>query len=69
VVASVDGIDVLNGSVASRSNACYVLRPHSELKIEGFRKVTLLLHLLPLASPQMLMQRIRITAQFKIQVL
>lgn len=38
VVASVDGIDVLNGSVASRSNACYVLRPHSELKIEGFRK-------------------------------
>lgn len=38
VVASVDGIDVLNGSVASRNNAGYVLHPHSEIKIEGFRK-------------------------------
>ncbi|MEG2060184.1 MAG: hypothetical protein RRZ33_10205, partial [Lachnospiraceae bacterium] len=38
VVASVDGIDVLNGSVASRNNAGYVLHPHSTIQIEGFRK-------------------------------
>ena len=38
VVASVDGIDVLDGSTASRTNSGYVLHPHSELKIEGFRK-------------------------------
>ncbi len=38
VVASVDGIDVLDGSNASRTNSGYVLHPHSELKIEGFRK-------------------------------
>lgn len=38
VVASVDGIDVLNGRAASRSNAGYVLHPHSEITIEGFRK-------------------------------
>ena len=38
VVASVDGIDVLNGSAASRNNAGYVLHPHSTIQIEGFRK-------------------------------
>lgn len=38
VVASVDGIDVLDGSAASRNNAGYVLHPHSEITIEGFRK-------------------------------
>lgn len=38
VVASVDGIDVLNGRAASRSNAGYILSPHRELSIEGFRK-------------------------------
>lgn len=38
IVASVDGLDVLNGSRASRYNAGYVLRPHDTLKIEGFRK-------------------------------
>jgi hypothetical protein len=38
VVASVDGIDVLDGSTASRTNSGYVLHPHSEMKIEGFRK-------------------------------
>ncbi|MEF9994463.1 MAG: hypothetical protein RSA22_08185 [Acinetobacter sp.] len=38
VVVSVDGIDVLDGSTASRTNSGYVLHPHSELKIEGFRK-------------------------------
>ncbi|MFW2178318.1 MULTISPECIES: hypothetical protein [unclassified Moraxella] len=38
VVASVDGLDVLNGSTASRSNTGYVLAPHEDLVIEGFRK-------------------------------
>ena len=38
VVASVDGLDVLNGSAASRRRAGYVLGPNSKLKIEGFRK-------------------------------
>ena len=38
VVASVDGIDVLDNSTASRTNSDYVLHPHSEMKIEGFRK-------------------------------
>lgn len=38
IVASVDGLDVLNGSRASRSNSGYVLRPYSSFAIEGFRK-------------------------------
>lgn len=38
VVASVDGVDVINGSEASRSNAGYILHAHDSLKIEGFRK-------------------------------
>lgn len=38
IVASVDGLDVLDGSAASRSNAGYVLNPQSTLTIEGFRK-------------------------------
>lgn len=38
IVSSVDGIDVLNGSSASRYNAGYVLEPHDTLVIEGFRK-------------------------------
>ena len=38
IVASVDGIDVLDGSSASRSNSGYVLSPHDDLTIEGFRK-------------------------------
>lgn len=38
VVASVDGMDVLNGNIASRNNSGYVLHPHSTLQIEGFRK-------------------------------
>ncbi|WAU74292.1 hypothetical protein [Acinetobacter sp. TR11] len=38
VVASVDGMDVLNGSTASRNNSGYVLHPHSAIQIEGFRK-------------------------------
>ena len=29
---------MLDGSTASRTNSGYVLHPHSELKIEGFRK-------------------------------
>jgi len=38
VVTSVDGLDVINGRSASRSNSGYVLRPQGELIIEGFRK-------------------------------
>jgi hypothetical protein len=38
IVASVDGLDVLDGSLASRSNSGYVLRPYSSFAIEGFRK-------------------------------
>lgn len=38
IVASVDGLDVLNGRTASRQNAGYVLKPYNSLKIQGFRK-------------------------------
>ena len=38
VVASVDGLDVLDGSQASRRNSGYVLKPYSSLNIAGFRK-------------------------------
>lgn len=38
VVASVDGLDVINGQAASRNHHGYVLYPHQSLVIEGFRK-------------------------------
>ena len=38
IVASVDGLNVLNGRAAGRQDAGYVLRPHGSLTIEGFRK-------------------------------
>jgi len=38
IVATVDGLDVLDGSAGSLSNRGYVLYPNSALKIEGFRK-------------------------------
>ena len=38
IVASVDGLNVLNGSAASRYDSGYVLSPNEELVIEGFRK-------------------------------
>ena len=38
VVASVDGINVFDGSAASRYDNGYVLSPNEELVIEGFRK-------------------------------
>ena len=38
IVASVDGLDVINGRNASRQNAGYVLHPYASLVIEGFRK-------------------------------
>ena len=38
IVATVDGLDVLNGSAGSLSNRGYVLYPNSTLRIEGFRK-------------------------------
>ncbi len=38
IVATVDGLDVINGSAGSINNAGYVLYPNSTLTIEGFRK-------------------------------
>lgn len=38
VVASVDGLNVIDGSAASRQGAGYVLSPNQRLVIEGFRK-------------------------------
>ena len=38
IVATVDGLDVINGSAGSISNTGYVLYPNSTLTIEGFRK-------------------------------
>ena len=38
IVTSVDGVDVIDGSAASRSNSGYVLHAHDTLTIEGFRK-------------------------------
>ena len=38
IVATVDGLDVINGSAGSISNSGYVLYPNSTLTIEGFRK-------------------------------
>lgn len=38
IVTSVDGINVLNGSAASRYDNGYVLDPNDQLVIEGFRK-------------------------------
>ena len=38
IVASVDGLNVLDGSAASIYDGGYVLRPHDNLVIEGFRK-------------------------------
>ena len=38
IVATVDGLDVINGSAGSLSNSGYVLKPNGTLVIEGFRK-------------------------------
>lgn len=38
IVATVDGLDVINGSAGSLNNSGYVLGPYSTLTIEGFRK-------------------------------
>lgn len=38
VVTTVDGIDVLNGRAGSYQNSGYLVRPNSEVTIEGFRK-------------------------------
>ena len=38
IVASVDGLDVLNGQEASKYSSGYVLNAHDTLSIEGFRK-------------------------------
>lgn len=38
IVATVDGLDVINGSAGSFNNNGYVLKPRDTLVIEGFRK-------------------------------
>ena len=38
IVASVDGLNVIDGSAASRRGKGYVLGPNKNLVIEGFRK-------------------------------
>lgn len=38
VVTTVDGIDVLNGRAGSYQHSGYLIRPRSEVTIEGFRK-------------------------------
>ena len=38
VIATVDGIDVLNGRAGSYQNSGYLIRPNSALTIKGFRK-------------------------------
>ncbi|MBK8253607.1 MAG: hypothetical protein IPK82_13190 [Polyangiaceae bacterium] len=40
VVLSVDGLDVLDGKAASFSKRGYVLDPHGELEVDGFRQST-----------------------------
>ena len=40
VVLSVDGLDVLDGRKASVRKPGYILNPHSQLKVEGFRQST-----------------------------
>lgn len=37
-VATVDGLDVINGQTGSFSNRGYVLMPHASLEIDGFRQ-------------------------------
>ena len=39
-VLSVDGLDVLDGRKASLSKRGYILNPHGELVVEGFRQNT-----------------------------
>lgn len=38
IVASVDGLNVISGKAASRTQGGYVLRPHDTLDIAGFRR-------------------------------
>lgn len=40
VVLSVDGLDVLDGHKASIRKPGYIMSPHSELKVDGFRQST-----------------------------
>ena len=40
VVLSVDGLDVLDGGKASLRKRGYVMAPHSELRVDGFRQST-----------------------------
>lgn len=38
IIATVDGLDVINGKAGSFSNGGYILRPYDTLVIKGFRK-------------------------------
>jgi len=38
IVLSVDGLDVIDGRKASVSKPGYIMAPHSQLKVEGFRQ-------------------------------
>jgi hypothetical protein len=40
VVLSVDGLDVLDGRKASVRKPGYIMAPHSQLKVDGFRQST-----------------------------
>ena len=40
VVLSVDGLDVLDGRKASFNRRGYVIRPHGQLTVDGFRRST-----------------------------
>lgn len=52
VVASVDGLDVLDGRQASRQKSGYVLHPYSSISIEGFRKSNSAVASFTFSSPQ-----------------
>jgi hypothetical protein len=51
VIATVDGLDVLNGKPGSLRNGGYVLRPLQALTIEGFRKSQNEVAAFPLCRP------------------
>lgn len=52
MVASIDGLDVLDGRQASRQKSGYVLRPYSSISIEGFRKSHVSVASFTFSSPQ-----------------
>ena len=65
MVASVDGLDVIDGRAASRSNSGYVLRPQGELIVKASVRVTLRWHPLPLVDRKMPMLQTQIMVPSK----